>query len=523
MRNDDLFSPAGDASHLHRSDYCTEAQTGKRAEINISAIRPGVHSNFFLKTLCGILAIGLIIQNSEAQVKLPAAINSDTTLSDKTTYYTTDSSITIPEGITLTINEGVTFRFKADTTAVIVVLGTLIINGTEDHPVELALMDNKANTDTTRWGYISSSYGILKLDYVRVSRAHRFISAYYGAVHLNHCYAEKTYWTGTLDCIGIHYASEVLIEYCELHGNPDQGADAIDLDSITISGIVRHNSIYDFADDAFDVGTGSPNFIIEDNYAFNCSNGITIGEHSKATYTRNIVSSCKGAAIEVHTGSYINVTNCTFYNNQMGIRCDHLGSANTGGSADVKNTIIANTIGAVYEVQDSSVLNISYCISNTDTVALPGKNNMLDAPRLSDPARGNFSLSKNSPCINHGGPADTADACGTPIDIGAIESVCQDTIPTPVIAAETRKLQKGGLRYDFSSGAVRIGGVENSLRYPCRLSFYCLDGKLVKTAIVENTAAFISIRDLNAKVYIAELQELNNSHNAFRGKLLMKK
>jgi hypothetical protein len=492
MRNDDLFSRIVAAFHFRNS------------------------------AIPGILVICLIAGNSEAQVKLPAVISSDTTLTHVNSYYTADSSITIPEGITLTINEGTIFRFKADTGAVIVVFGTLIINGTEDHPVECALMDNKANTDTTRWGYISSDHGTLKLNYVKISQAHRFISAFFGTVHLSHCYAEKTYWTGTLDCVGIHNAADVLVEYCEFHGNPKEGADCIDLDSIG-TGIVRHNTFRDFKDDGIDVGHDSYNFTIDSNYIYNCSNGITIGEHSKATFTRNIISSCQMASIEVHTGAYIKAVNNTFYKNKIGIRCDHLGSANTAGSADVKNTIFANIVDTLYQVQDSSVVNFSYCISNTDTVALPGKNNMLDPPGLVNPENGNFSLSKNSPCINHGDPADTADACGAPIDIGAIEYNCKGVTPVAHSDGAPNEYRGIGFHHHASAGTVQIGSGGSLLHYPCRICFYRLDGRLIKAAIVENNDAAVPIRNLKAGLYMVELYELNNPRKAFRGKLLIKK
>ena len=145
--------------------------------------------------LFGVFILILTAQRSEAQVIVPSTITSDMVLSANETYYTADSTIMIPSGITLTVNAGVQFRFRDDTGAVIAVFGTLIINGTEDRPVEFLLKNDPANTDTSRWGSLSSNYGTLKLNYVRVSRAHRFVSGYYGAVYLNYCYAEKTYWT----------------------------------------------------------------------------------------------------------------------------------------------------------------------------------------------------------------------------------------------------------------------------------------------------------------------------------------
>jgi hypothetical protein len=482
-------------------------------------MKQDVCSTYFLKALLGMFTLGLTLQSSEAQVVLPPIISSDMTLSNTTAYYTADSCFTVPSGITLIVDKGVNFRFRADTGAAMAVFGTLIINGTEDNPVEFNLRNDSANTDTSRWGYIYSNYGTLKLNYVRVSDAHRFICAFFGSVYLNHCYAEKTHATSSQDCIGIHSAADVLVEYCEFHGNPAMSADCIDCDSVG-TGVLRHNTICDFQDDGMDIGHDAFNFVIENNYIKNCSNGITIGEHSKAIFTRNIVSSCKEAAIEVHTGAYINAVNNTFYKNRLGIRCDHMGADTSGGSADVRNTIFANSIDTLYQVQKSSLLKISYCLSNTDK--LPGANNLQADPRFSDPAKGNFILLSNSPCINHGDPADLKDSCGTAIDIGALEFNCKPATHASGIHAGSNNHTELIFYQSAPSGKVKISG-DNVFHYPCRLGFYTLDGKLVKVAILENPVAMISIDDLKSNMYMVEIGELHNSHKIFHGELLVKK
>jgi hypothetical protein len=438
----------------------------------------------FLKALCSAIIVGFAAQSPVAQIALPALINSDMILSNTTTCYTADSCVTIPAGITLSVDKGVKIRFGADTGAAFSVNGTLIINGTEDSPVEITLRNDAANSDTSRWGYIASDYGTLNLNYVNVSKAHRFVAAYYGKIRLNHCFAGETFASGTQDCVGVHYATEVLIEYCEFHGNPLQGADAIDCDSITNSGILRHNAIYDFYDDAFDIGTGTPAFTIEDNYVYHCSNGATVGEHSTAVFSRNVVVSCKEAAIETHTGSHVSAVNNTFYKNRLGIRADHLGADNTAGSADVRNTIFANTIDTLCQQQKLSVVTFNYCLSNTDT--LPGPNNLHGQPQFVDIAKGNFSLQGNSPCINHGDPADHTDKCGKTIDIGAFEADCQ--VPTLVSAgyAGSRQPVNPVISLQPSLEKNYLSRQNHSLGRPYRMNFYRLDGKLVKKALIAN-------------------------------------
>ena len=76
------------------------------------------------------------------------------------------------------------------------------------------------------------------------------------------------------DAIAIHYATEVILENNDIRGVPGSGKiDAIDCDGI-LKGVFRRNSIYDFPDDAIDIGTGSSDILIEKNFISNLKGSV---------------------------------------------------------------------------------------------------------------------------------------------------------------------------------------------------------------------------------------------------------
>ena len=85
------------------------------------------------------------------------------------------------------------------------------------------------------------------------------------------------------DLINIKRAGAVLIENCDLKGNVQVDADAIDIDGID-GGIIRGNTIYNFRgfnSDGIDIGESAQNILIESNIIVNCRDkGISQSKHS---------------------------------------------------------------------------------------------------------------------------------------------------------------------------------------------------------------------------------------------------
>jgi hypothetical protein len=105
----------------------------------------------------------------------------------------------------------------------------------------------------------------------------------------------------------------------------------------------------------------------------------------------------------------------TIYHNTWGIECYHSeeGSAQTGGTAFVQNTVFSENTQEEILTQSSSSLTISWSISDGD--ALTGNHNISGDPKLADPEHNDFSLQESSPCIGAGSPGPG----GIPTTMGA--------------------------------------------------------------------------------------------------------
>ncbi len=319
----------------------------------------------------------------------------------------------------MTINAGVVVLLPQG--ANIQVNGNLIVNGTEVNPVFLQNINSQE-----KWGLISGNSGTIHLNHVNFVNANAAISANYGTVTLRNCYMDDM---ASGDAIAIHYASEVILENNEIKGVPGSGKiDAVDCDGI-VNGSFHGNQIYDFPDDAIDIGTGSVDVQVTGNFIHHCGSfGISVGESSEATIMQNIITHCQGGGIQSHTGASVLVDRNTLFGNSNAIECHH-GTANSAGSAIVHNCIFANTRYAEFDIQDGSVLQITYALSNKES--LTGEGNILGEPYFIDTLNGNFHLHVYSPAINSGDPdndgdgisfetdPDDQDPDGTRIDLGA--------------------------------------------------------------------------------------------------------
>ena len=116
-------------------------------------------------------------------------------------------------------------------------------------------------------------------------------------------------------------------------------------------------------------------------------------------------------------GSFAFIDKNTFYENNFAIACFEKNLGKGGGSAEIKNSILANSLISSVLTDEFSTSQISYCLSNTEI--LNGTNNLFNDPYFVNAGIRNFELKSASPCIDSGDPLSPPDNDGTLSDIGA--------------------------------------------------------------------------------------------------------
>ena len=107
-----------------------------------------------------------------------------------------------------------------------------------------------------------------------------------------------------------------------------------------------------------------------------------VGQASTTKIQKNIIVNCaQGVGIK-DFDSYANIVNNTFYGNTYAVASFEKNLGAGGGNADVVNCILSNSSLDPYMVDDLSILNISYSLS--DTEELPGEGNLNSNPRFSN-------------------------------------------------------------------------------------------------------------------------------------------
>jgi hypothetical protein len=349
-----------------------------------------------------------------SQTNLPSVISKDTILTRANSPYLITGNMTINSGVTLTIEAGVTIKFGS--MAKITVSGNLIAEGTRTDSIYLT-----SNIPGVQWDKIANNgASLIEMHYVKTTDNKMFVFGNYGNTFvISHCNIVSTARGNGEDCIAIEYAKRVVIEYITLKGAGGKIADGIKNDAIDIdacdSCFISYSHIYNFSDDVIDIGTNTKYAYIHDNILHNSNYGVTVGESSKA-YLVNNISYYNDGGFQVHTGATIYCENNTLFANTVGIETFHSEEGQvkqTGGTAIIKNTIFSNSTDRDIYYQTSSIVDISYSISDKDS--LPGNNNLRADPLLNDPQNGDFSLKAGSPCINAG-----IDSIGNEINMGAL-------------------------------------------------------------------------------------------------------
>ena len=422
---------------------------------------------------------------SYAQIELSQSITETVYLNRTDSFYYANTGINVGVNGKLIINKGVEIRFPADIS--IAVSGTLEVYGTKDSMVLFT-----SSGEDIRWGYIYGNNANINLNYLKITRARKFISASYGNISVRNCVVEDTYGGIGDDCIGVHDASTLYINGCDLNGNPDMARiDAMDCDGIT-DGEISNNQVKNFEDDGVDIGTSTKSILITNNFIYNCNFGVSVGESSVATVTRNVIVNCDGG-FQSHSGSNVTAINNTLYGNVKGIECHHGSDASSGGNIVINSTIISQTQGALYTLQSNSSISALFSISDTDT--LPGESNLFGDPLFVNAENFNFYLQDTSPCIDAGDTAISInDSNMMHLDIGAFEYIknLPDTNYTGDTIIDNIEIS---ISPNPASDHIYINNItEQDFSY----SIYSSDGKLLSIGKLEKNMRYISI-DFNYK------------------------
>ena len=256
--------------------------------------------------------------------EIPSTITEDVFLLEACSPYIIDEDIIVNDGATLYAEPGVEI-LMGDSIG-IYVYGRLEFTGSEDKPIFISSQDG-----TVHWKGVKGEGAELLLEFVEIINAYKSINLNNCETRLLNCiFYESSLAAG--DMISA-YGGMVTIDNCVLYGSTVPGVgkrDAIDCDAVAF-GQITNNQIYDIVDDGIDIGTGSLNISIEDNYIENCqSMGISVGESTTAVIKRNIVVNCEGG-IQVHTGATGHIENNTLYSNIVSLKCIHYDHQTTSG------------------------------------------------------------------------------------------------------------------------------------------------------------------------------------------------
>lgn len=394
---------------------------------------------------------GLFTPNSDTNIEavfrplykhiLDRRIVSDTVFSDTLEPYIASGDLIIPANVDVSLEKGVQLLMPEGCN--IYVYGSLSIRGTESSPVVIGSYDGI-------WGGLcfDHSTALSELNHLVLKNAStagvpdRFsgaISAYQSRLNLQSVVIENVpgnpvfaqysdirvedcrfHSIGTCDLINVKYADTAIVENSVFMDSRMPDTDAIDFDAVKY-GVIRNNRIHNLVgenSDGIDIGEESTNVEISGNLITNCSDkGISIGQASTMTVSRNIIYQCsKGIAIK-DFGTAATISNNTLVGNSIGIACYEKNPGKGSGTAFTMNTIIADS--EIYSIleRNQGVVSVGYSLSNTEV--LPGLGNQFGNPGLSAPQALNFELLPTSPCIDGGSPDSPLDADGSIADMGA--------------------------------------------------------------------------------------------------------
>ncbi len=416
---------------------------------------------------------------------LPTVINESLELTSQNSPYLIQENTEIASGGELLVDKGVTILISANKT--ITNNGRFVINGSKSEPVVFNCSD-----ETLKWKYIYNNNTLIVDDLV-IKNAVRLVSSYGDTLILKDCNVTNTFGGIGDDLVGAHYAKKIVIKGCYFEGNPAAGkTDAIDLDGISNDSIIN-NVLTGFSDDGIDIGTNSKDVVIANNIISNCNMGVSVGETSTVILKSNLLIN-NYSGIQSHSGSVIDADRNTVYGNKEGLRAFHdNGQATSGGTINIKNSIISNCTNLLSTQVANSSLTINYCLS--DSLINIGSGNIHGDALFFDVANNDFSLTASSLAINAGDPdndgdgvdynsdLDDQDPDGTRLDLGYIPYFNSSLLINEIISSNLSLVSD-----EFNQYSDFIELLNNSNDIINLKNFYVSDDKnnLLKHKIIQD-------------------------------------
>ena len=342
---------------------------------------------------------------------LPARIDRDLTLKARHAPWLVDRNITIAAGVTLTLEAGC--EILIGRYHYFEVNGRILANGEAGNPVRLSAYSSAVSD-------MSAGMLIIDSDMPSLFRHVAFENSFYGArvvraaAHWKDCtfrnvreicsgYKSDTRFHdchvdyrnfpggGNINVFKFH-KGWAHMEGCSVHcPDSDYKVDGVDADYM-VQGVFRGNRLYGGVcpgADAFDVGRGSRNILLEDNIISDfVDKGISVGEGAEITANNNIISGC-AMGIGVKDSAHATVTRTTFYGNDYAVECYQKVAGRGGGHATLEACIIAACKVAPFKVSDDSSISVSGTLC--DQELLPGEANLQGTPDFQDAASKRFN------------------------------------------------------------------------------------------------------------------------------------
>jgi hypothetical protein len=281
-------------------------------------------------------------------------LTESTTLTTSAIPYFITDDITVPVGITLTIQPGVTLQFWAGRS--LIVYGRLVAEGTPSQPIVF-----------TRDG--DDPWGAILFDASEADNRIACATVEYASAH---------------GIIADH--SRLRVEQSTIRYLSGTGILVTDGDVV-----VRGNHVYS-AHVGIELNESAAT--VERNELHHCADrGLSIAYTSSVTLVNNLIYTCT-EGIAILDGSSARIVNNTVADNQVGV------ALRSGGPVTMVNSILWGN-GTALTVSVSSAISVTY--SDIEG-GWPGEENLDADPLFRAPQRHSYRLLEDSPCVDTGSP-----------------------------------------------------------------------------------------------------------------------